>query len=167
MESLIAELPYTLGALKHLVVETLSAVGHLCCAAVGGDSAVHMVNVCAILVTLYTEVAGLWHPWALTLIPSVMKSCGSCIRELSYRLKCQQLGFGLKNTMWWRPAGTASAICELDPHLIHSYQPMKFTISTTTKPVPVCCTLHHQTNMSAGKWGGGGVSHQCTALQIL
>ena len=56
------ELPYTLGAPKHLVVETLSAVGHLCCAAVSGDSAVHMVNVCAILVILYTEVAGLWHP---------------------------------------------------------------------------------------------------------
>ena len=73
-------------------------MGHLCCAAVGGDSAVHMVNVCAILVILYnTEVAGLWHPWALTLIPSVMKSCGICIRELSYRLKRQQL---VTNTMW-------------------------------------------------------------------
>ena len=66
---------------KHLVVGTLSAVGHLCCAAVGGDSAVHMVNVCAILVILYTEVAGLWHSWALTLIPSLMKSCGICIEE--------------------------------------------------------------------------------------
>ena len=86
----------------------------------------------------------------------MLKSCGICIRELSYRLKRQQL---VTNTMWWRPAGTTSAICKLDLH--HSYQPMKFTISTTTKPVPVHCTLHHQTKHVCWEmgWGRGAGCH--------
>ena len=133
-------------------------MGHLCCAAVGGDSAVHMVNVCAILVILYTEVAGLWHPWALILIPSLMKSCGICIRELYYRLKCQQLGFGLTNTMWWRPVGNASRIC----HLRTGSTSLLSTIEVRHQyhhktSASLVCTRPSMYTVSAGKWGG--VSH--------